>query len=75
MNNDDDVYISYRKNHQRQLDALQQSLEEENKAKNDAIRQKKAAEEQLDDIQANLESAQKVCVAYTLGNYRLGNFQ
>ena len=63
----DDVYVSYRKNHQRQLDALQQSLEEENKAKNDAIRQKKAAEEQLDDIQANLESAQKVCAAIDWG--------
>lgn len=52
--------VSYRKNHQRQLDALQQSLEEENKAKNDANRQKKAAEERLYELEGNLESSQKV---------------
>ena len=49
-----------RKNHQRQLDALQQSLEEESKAKNDATRQKKAAEERCYELEGNLEAAEKV---------------
>ena len=49
-----------RKNHSRQLDALQQSLEEETKAKSEAQRQRKLAEGQVDELQNSLEAAQKV---------------
>ena len=57
--------MTFRKNHQRQLEALQQSLEEENKAKNDANRQKKTVEDRCYELEGNLESAQKVYIQYT----------
>ena len=50
----------YRKNHQRQLEALQQSLEEETKAKNEQSRQKKVADAQLNDLQGELDATVKV---------------
>ena len=50
----------YRKNHQRQLEALQQSLEEETKAKNEQARQKKLADAQLNDLQGELDATVKV---------------
>ena len=50
----------YRKNHQRQLEALQQSLEEETKAKNEQSRQKKLADSQLNDLQSQLDATTKV---------------
>ena len=54
------VFLLFRKNHGRQLDALQESVEEETKAKNEATRQKKLAEGQLDDLQTQLDAATKV---------------
>lgn len=50
----------YRKNHQRQLDALKQSVEEESRGKAEQTRQKKAMEEQLNELQSSIDDAQKV---------------
>ena len=51
---------THRKNHQRQLEALQQSLEEETRGKMEQSRQKKAMEEQLNELQGSIDDAQKV---------------
>lgn len=40
-------------------------MEEENKAKNDANRQKKTVEDRCYELEGNLESAQKVYIQYT----------
>ena len=49
-----------RKNHQRQLEALQQSLDEETKAKNDNARMRKQAEAQCNELQGSIEAKDKV---------------
>ena len=49
-----------RKNHQRQLAVLQQTLEAEVKAKNEQSRQKKLVEAQIDELQAAIDGNQKV---------------
>ena len=49
-----------RKNHGRQLESLQQSLEEESKAKNEQIRLKKVAEGQIDELHAAIDAGEKV---------------
>ena len=36
-------------------------MEEETKAKNEQVRQKKAMEEQVNDLQGSVEATQKVC--------------
>lgn len=56
------ISLSYpnRKNHQRQLEASQQNIEAENKAKNEQMRQRKLMEEQVNDLQSTLEQHQKV---------------
>ena len=51
-----------RKNHQRQLEALQQSLEGETKAKNEQTRQRKLIEGQVDELHGTIEGNQKVRV-------------
>ena len=56
----DEEMDSLGKNHQRQLVALQQSLEAETKAKTEVGRQKKLAEGQLDDLQSQLDASSKV---------------
>lgn len=49
-----------RKNHGRQQESLQQSLEEESKAKNEQIRLKKVVEGQIDELQATIDAGEKV---------------
>ncbi len=43
------------------MDALQQSLEGETKAKNEQIRQRKVIEGQIDELQGAVEASEKVC--------------
>jgi len=50
----------HRKNHQRQQDALQQSLEAEMKAKAEQSRQRKLVEAQIDELQSTIDANQKV---------------
>lgn len=52
--------MTCRKNHQRQLEALQHSVEEETRGKAEQARQKKAMEEQLNELQSSIDEAQKV---------------
>ena len=52
----------HRKNHQRQLEALQHTVEEESRGKAEQTRQKKAMEEQLNELQSSIDDAQKVCI-------------
>ena len=52
--------LACRKNHGRQLESLQQSLEEESKAKNEQIRLKKVVEGQIDELQAIIDAGEKV---------------
>ena len=55
------IYLwPHRKNHQRQLEALQQTVEEETRGKAEQTRQKKAMEEQLNELQSSIDDAQKV---------------
>lgn len=60
FNEKDDEMESMRKNHQRQLDALQQSVEEETRVKNEQVKQRKLAEEQIVDLQNTIDDTQKV---------------
>lgn len=60
MNEKDEEAESLRKNHQRQLDALQQSVEEETRLKNEQVKQKKLIEGQVDELQGSLEDQEKV---------------
>ena len=62
MNEKDDEMESLRKNHQRQLDALQQSVEEETRLKNEQLKQRKLIEGQVDDLQGALDDQEKVSV-------------
>ena len=52
--------LSCRKNHQRQLEALKQSVEAETKAKNEQTRQRKLMEGQVDELQSTIDSNEKV---------------
>ena len=52
----------FRKNHQRQLDALQESLVQETHAKSEQARQRKTKEELVDELQGTVDAMQKVCV-------------
>lgn len=56
----DDEIEGLRKNQQRQLDALQHSLDVEVKAKNDQGKQRKMVEGQLDDMQSSIDDLEKV---------------
>lgn len=60
----DEEIESLRKNQQRQLEALQHSLDAEVKAKNDQVKQRKLVEGQIDDMQSNIEELEKVCVKH-----------
>ena len=60
MNEKDEEMESMRKNHQRQLEALQHSLDAEVKSKNDQVKQRKLVEGQVDDMQANIDELEKV---------------
>ena len=60
MGDKDDEIEGLRKNQQRQLDALQHSLDVEVKAKNDQSKQRKMAEGQLDDMQSSIDDLEKV---------------
>lgn len=51
----------YRKNHNRQLESLQATLEAESKAKNEHMRLRKKAEGAVNDLEAQLDNAAKVC--------------
>lgn len=59
------MYVAYtkqntiRKNFQRQLDAMQQSLDEETKAKNEQTRQRKLIEGQVSDLEGGIEAKEK----------------
>ena len=56
----DEEMESLRKNHQRQLAAMDQSLETEARAKSEATRQKKLAESQLEELSSQLDANAKV---------------
>ena len=56
----DDEMESLRKNQQRQLEAMQHSLDAEVKAKNDQQKQKKLIEGQIDDMQGSIDELEKV---------------
>ncbi len=60
MNEKDEEIESMRKNHQRQLDAVTQTLEEEVKAKNEQARQKKLKEGENAELQAAVDANDKV---------------
>ncbi len=62
MNEKDDEIESLRKNHQRQLEAVQQTLEEEIKAKNEQARQKKLKDGENADLQAAIDANEKVYI-------------
>ena len=55
----DEEIEAARKNLQRQLESLQSSLEEEVRAKNNLNRQRKATEDQLGEVEANLGNKEK----------------
>lgn len=55
----DDEIESARKNLQRQLESLQSSLEEEVRTKNNLNRQRKAAEDQMGEMETNLSNKEK----------------
>ena len=55
----DEEIESARKNLQRQLESLQSSLEEEVRAKNNLNRQRKAVEDLLGEMEANLSNKEK----------------
>jgi hypothetical protein len=66
MNEKDEEMESQRKNHQRQLDALKQSLEEETRLKNEQVKQKKLVEGQVDELQGALDDQERVsCRGYS----------
>lgn len=60
----DEEIESLRKNQQRQLGALQHSLDAEVKAKNDQVKQRKMVESQVDDMQSSLDDHEKVCASF-----------
>lgn len=60
LNEKDDEIESLRKNHQRQLEAVQQTLEEEVKAKNEQARQKKLKESENAELQSAVDANEKV---------------
>ena len=60
MNEKDEEIESLRKNQQRQLEALQHSLDAEVKAKNDQVKQRKLADSQMDDLQSSIDELEKV---------------
>ena len=49
----------FRKNFQRQLDAMQQSVDGETKAKNEQTRQRKLIEGQVSDLEGAMEGKEK----------------
>ena len=55
---DEEIELA-RKNLQKQMDGLQQSLEDEMKAKSNLNRQRKSVEEQLAELEANLAGREK----------------
>jgi len=61
----------YRKNLQRQLDALQQSLDEETKAKNEQSRQRKLIEGQISDLEGAVEAKEKAVADQAKTNKKL----
>ena len=73
MNEKDEEMESLRKNHQRQLDALQQSVEEETRLKNEQLKQKKLIEGQVDDLQGALEDQEKVGITHVYIQLRTGS--
>ena len=60
FNDKDEEVESLRKNHQRQLGALQQSVEEETRLKNEQLKQKKLTEGERDELQNAIEEKEKV---------------
>lgn len=56
----DEENESLRKNQQRQLEALQHTLDVEVKAKNDQVKQRKMVEGQIDDMQSSIDELEKV---------------
>ena len=73
MNEKDEEMESLRKNHQRQLDALQQSVEEETRLKNEQLKQRKLIEGQVDDMQGALEDQEKVSINTLLSDSYVHN--
>ena len=78
MNEKDEEAESLRKNHQRQMASLQQSIEEETRLKNEQVKQKKMMEGQVDELNTSLEDQAKVslfviintlCNTYFFGQY------
>lgn len=59
ISNKNIVTTYVRKNFQRQLDALQQSVDEETKAKNEQTRQRKLIEGQISDLEGAVEAKEK----------------
>lgn len=68
MNEKDDEMESLRKNQQKQLEALQHSLDAEVKAKNDQVKQRKMVEGQIDDMQSSIDDLDKVS-CFSFGIY------
>jgi len=60
LNEKDDEVESIRKNQQRQLQALQHTVDVEVKAKNDQVKQRKMAEGQMEDLQGQIDELEKV---------------
>ncbi len=60
LNEKDEEMESSRKNQQRQLQAMQHTVDVEVKAKNDQMKQRKAIEAQVDDMQGQIEELEKV---------------
>ena len=64
FNERDDETESMRKNHQRQLEALQQAVEEETRVKNEQMKQRKLAEGQIEELHGTIDDTQKVCSCF-----------
>ena len=60
LNEKDDEVESIRKNQQRQLQAMQHTVDVEVKAKNDQAKQRKMAESQMEDLQGQIDELEKV---------------
>ena len=60
LNEKDDETESGRKNQQRQLQAMQHTVDVEVKAKNDQVKQRKLVEAQVDEMQAQIDELEKV---------------
>ncbi len=64
LNEKDDEIDSLRKNHHRQLEAVQQTLDGEVKAKNEQARQKKLKDDENAELQSAIDGNEKVRLCF-----------